>query len=420
MGAYGTNTDPRPIWVTGTDSALNLSGANPRYIFVQSIEMTPGTDARGGGGVGRVGNCDTITFEDCYIHNYSNNCAFLEGNDPDRLNNVTFRRCVIADAWQAGGNGTRGQGFMLGHCNNFTVEECIVIGNGWQNGLQPRSTEAHNFYTYAVMDNLVIRDCIIANGSFLGISGNGNNQTFTGNLCIGNVVGIGVRPQGCTADNNVVTECAWPGGGWDTQGIQSRTLWGGSHTELNQPGPTVIRNNLVYNNPGVAGAGNGAIQFESTSPADARASRTLSGNVVHGWDGPCVTVYSSGDPGVFSGNWFVANAGKPIVNFNPGASTGFSFSANHYFRADAGGAWFSGNRTASQWASFMGESGFTTTAPAFLDTTRTVGNYNALRGGAATSAAFLARARQQRRYAWDDNFTATAANAWIRAGFNLQ
>ncbi len=424
LGAFGTTTDPRPVWVTGTDSALNLSGANPRFIFVQSIEMTPGTDSRGGGGVGRVGNCDTITFEDCYIHNYTNNVAFLEGNDSDMCRNVTFRRCTIADAWQAGGQGTRGQGFMLGHAPNFTVEECIVIGNGWQNGGQPRSTEAHNFYTYAVMDNLTIRDCIVANGSFLGISANGNNGTFTGNLCVGNVVGIGARPQNCAVENNVVTECAWPGAGWDTQGIDSRTLWAGSHTELNLPGPITIRNNLVSNNPGVAGSGNGAIQYNSSNPGDSRAVRQMTGNVVHGWDGACLTVYSSGggyDPVTFSGNTLVANAGRPVVNFNPGSASGFSFSANRYFRSDAGGAWFSGSgsRTAAQWASFTGESGATTTAPAFLDTTRSVGTYNASLGGPATSAAFLARARQQRRYNWDENYTATTANAWIRAGFNM-
>ena len=54
-----------------------------------------------------------------------------------------------------------------------------------------------------------------------------------------------------------------------------------------------------------------------------------------------------------------------------------------------------------------------------VDTTRSVGTYNASLGGPATSAAFLARARQQRRYNWDENYTATTANAWIRAGFNM-
>jgi hypothetical protein len=53
----------------------------------------------------------------------------------------------------------------------------------------------------------------------------------------------------------------------------------------------------------------------------------------------------------------------------------------------------------------------------YLDPKRTVGTYNASLGGLPTSSAFLTEARKQSKDYWRPQYTASAVNNYIRAGF---
>ena len=432
LGAYGTGD--RPI-VLGTDGgAIIFQGANPRFIFVQSVEFAPNAGSNIGNGIYRIGNCDTITLEDVYIHGFQFNLQFQENQSTDNLNSITLYRCVVADSSPGLGYGS---GMLAGHCNDLVIDQCAFIGNGWANGSGTRSMFNHNFYLYGHCNRVTIRDTIVANGSYLGISCNSNYGSLLNNLIVGNCVGINARTQNTLVEGNIVTECeytnALDGGANDADSCGINMAAAMPETAaFNQYGPLTVRNNIVmgpcvplsFNSPWYSKP---AIKFHDRDLWDSRESRVLTGNIVYNWEGPCVLVENRGDviPSQVSGNTFWANNGaygaRPIFDFQQSSNpTQFSFSGNKYYRSDAGGTWFSNNgaaRTAAQWVANWSESGATTTSPVFSDPTRTVGTYAASVGLTGTRAAFLAAARANRRGSWNSNYTASAATAYIRAGF---
>lgn len=61
----------------------------------------------------------------------------------------------------------------------------------------------------------------------------------------------------------------------------------------------------------------------------------------------------------------------------------------------------------------------TRSRPAYVSPNRLLGTYNASLGKTGTLDAFLAEARKQSRQTWNPKYTASAVNAYIRAGFTL-
>ena len=430
MGAYGTGA--RPVWNTAGESSIIFG--NVSYVYVQSVEITPGP--AGGSGMGRIGACNTITLEDVYLHHAQFNLNF-DGDESARPTNIALLRCIVADSApnpQAG----YGSGILTGWVDGFLCDSCYFIGNGWGDGSGIRSIFNHNFYIYGQCDRVTIRNTVVANGSYNGISCNATRSVMQNNLVVGNCVGIMVRQNGSVVEDNVVCECEYQtldsgANESDSRGINIKRLMGEAIAQQSQhAGAATVRNNLVvgpcvpldFNAPYFTKS---AIVIADRDTWNAACTTEISGNIVYNWEGPCLLVENRAEdtPTAVTGNTFWANNGaygaRPIVRVDSNPShADCTFSGNHHYRSDAGGNWFGGAwgaTTYDSWVATVGETGSTSTAPDFTDPGRTVGQYAASIGLVGTRAAFLAACRAQRRGSWNTALEANEANTYIRDGF---
>ncbi|MEF3692484.1 MAG: hypothetical protein V3574_05530 [Candidatus Moraniibacteriota bacterium] len=98
---------------------------------------------------------------------------------------------------------------------------------------------------------------------------------------------------------------------------------------------------------------------------------------------------------------------------------GTTFSGNRFYKSGSTSDWFNPAGTYATWisSSYANESGSSNTQVTYTDPTRTVGSYAGTLGGTATTEGFMTLALGQSRASWNDNYTACAANNYIRAGF---
>ena len=71
----------------------------------------------------------------------------------------------------------------------------------------------------------------------------------------------------------------------------------------------------------------------------------------------------------------------------------------------------------SEWLSTTGETQASAEQVQFVDPDRTIASYMASLGQEASYDAFIGEAVQQSKYNWREAYTAAAANAYVRAGF---
>jgi len=101
---------------------------------------------------------------------------------------------------------------------------------------------------------------------------------------------------------------------------------------------------------------------------------------------------------------------------------GVQFSGNRYYSDAVPGEWFEADRrpfSPGDWATASGERDAVMKQQAFTDPGRCIETYMAQLGKSPTFDAFLDEVRRQSKTNWHPEFTATAVNAWVRAGFDV-
>ena len=138
-----------------------------------------------------------------------------------------------------------------------------------------------------------------------------------------------------------------------------------------------------------------------------------------------------GTPGVdLNGVEFIGNvlqqrtvADWELLEFRDSGPNGqTTFRNNTYYSELPANRWFNdkfGQYTLPQWASYAPETGAVSKKVNFPDSSRSCATYSASLGRPATLEAFLTEARKQRKGLWRAEYTASAANTYIRAGFGM-
>lgn len=126
ISAWGNPSDPRPIMSGG----FNVTFYN--FAVVSSLDVQPSPNGSRGGI--QFGNANAVSYnwwktivEDCRSEGHS--MVFISGGD--RKVDLTIRRCVFADGWNAGGhNSSPFNGLADGA--KLTIEECVFDRNGYK------------------------------------------------------------------------------------------------------------------------------------------------------------------------------------------------------------------------------------------------------------------------------------------------
>ncbi len=423
---YGDESLPLPVLRTGTLGAFTRSGgsASPfelSSLAIQNIHMWAHqrTAANGGEGLVWLKRGRDLLIEGCRFEGYSFNMVFQDVDGTH--NNIVLRRNAIIDAYFTS---FHSQGIFAAGVNNLTIEENVIDHNGWKAGVAPATIFNHNIYVTPTCSNVRLLKNIISDASSHGaqLRGGGvaNDNLFLKNpiallLGTGGAQGGGedpVVPLYGEAQRNVIMYSrdldANNGRGWALS-----TLWLSSG---------LITDNIIAH--GNAGSDPQGISIDD---AQGRGNFNLSitGNIIYDWR---CGVNLSGGPTRLNNITFSNNTVhlfgtgdqallKAPVRLSPGQVISRN---NRYFHLASANNWAEiefARTNVGAWNTMIGDQGSTSTERSFNDPGRSVETYMQSLGLEPTYAAFIARARNNRKGAWDTRFTAEAANAYIRAGF---
>ena len=126
---------------------------------------------------------------------------------------------------------------------------------------------------------------------------------------------------------------------------------------------------------------------------------------------------------IVSNNYFECPDKEMWVVENEDGVSGVAFTDNNYFSARATSEWFGNLESSYSYADWQAlstttDTGGTLTATTWVDDTRTVETYMTSLGQTATYDAFIVKAlAMMGKGTWDANYTASALNNYMRAGF---
>ena len=366
-----------------------------------------------------------LLIEDCYIRNYETNIVVQRYSGD--ITNVSIRRNVVVDAYSA--SGSHSQGAFVSKVDGLLMEGNVFDHNGWNESVAGGEATVfnHNVYMAVGSTDVVIRDNTFANASSHGLQARSGGQ-IAGNLFVRNpihlVVGNGdiPVPGGVLAriEGNVFFGSGTINGAPRGFGVGIQNL--------DPNGQSTLSNNLFVGDSESVGY---AIKLAPSSvdqPNVGINNLTISGNVVYGW-AKNLEIASSLVPGgtgryalnnvLVRDNHFQAVRDTLIIDHGPASLAQSIFTGNKYDAATSQATWFrvAGTSLALEaWQRDMEVTGVAA-AVSYPDPSRDIASYDTSIGGAGTTGAFVASAREQSRTSWHLKYTALSAIAYLRGGF---
>ena len=306
------------------------------------------------------------------FHGTGFSCDFdsFTGNYPER---VTFKRCVAAYNYPIG---SHGQGWFSNGAHYLTLDECILVQNGWNPARQVAKTVFNHSAYLHHQKNLLVDKCWNIDGSNMAwkLKSNvaANRTTLEGsydgtvNNCICSLCGIGISYGGNIEAVDI--------------GFLNQVSDGNIYIDMigGPPANRVRSGYCIKSIDGFSGTNNLFVQSDAISgnwPAvwvlDLFPNGVLNGNIdqslIHRWD----------------------SGSQPLVRIDP--VTGFTETNSIKDRLDS----------------------------EFVDPTLTLGSYAAARGLSPTTEALMAALAEQRYGNWREDLETPDCQAYLRAGFTL-
>ncbi len=434
IGTYGTGARPRIR--TGGQKFLESAGHNIEHLAIVGLEITANTyDGTNGDptAIFFYRHAADILLEDLYIHNWNFGVSTQGEGWNNSISNVTVRRCVIAECYCVGSGG-RPQGVFSNFTDGYILEDCFLLNCGYNPNVAGSIKNIYRHATYFDNDtrNTTVRDCVVAETSANGIHLRGSGSHVEDNLVfhcpIAIVVGGGDNPQntvgGATGQflNNVVME------GTDIDSTHQRG-WG---ITINNLGSGLVSGNIFAHR-----RANHSLSIPlSIDPGDVGVgvhNLTLRDNTVYDWDGKStfwrfntsvssITLQNNDFqnpnplPGALSGY-------ATFLELDPAYRNPVSGSGNQFSSPDPESTWFQvgGFGDLQFWRGRIGDTTSSRAQLNYVDPNRTWRTYmDMVEGrnrGTSTDQDLFTKWRQQARSTWDDRYTASRINAYIRAGF---
>jgi hypothetical protein len=437
MASYGSST-VRPIIKAGAYTIVYTTSKASSNIALVGLDFysnfndqsSPDFDpslGNAGSAIGLGPAMDNLLIEDCisryFLIDFSISPNFVS-------NNFALRRSIIVDAYEKVSG--HSQGLFISNINGVTIEDNVFDHNGW-NETWPvgRATQFnHNIY---MVDNLtgpiVVRNNIFARASLTGIQGRAGGD-FTNNLFAENPIGMNFSRGAAANVGGGIHQNVFLGARITPDGTNN-----GSAIQVLASKNALFDGNIISGDTWSAGT---AIEIDGqkdTIPATPGAlghdTSTIQNNIIYHWGLPYYSDYrlvANGVGGfslkaltVQNNDFQFGRNPTQLIYHGTTSIAEETWSSNRYFddQIPPNNLFTFGSQGGISFASWQSqvESTAINQQVSYPDPTRTVGSYNTSLGGAATTDAFLTRARQQSKYNWSDSYTANAVNNYIRAGF---
>lgn len=454
IGSYGSSGD-RPLFngVAGSDISYSaFYSGQLRWFAMHDIDFYANTrnpddpgyvSSSGTSGFFLAVNSPTIVtegilLEGCRFRYFKSNANI--GGPIGWLDGFTLRRNVFEYSYN---ETNRSQGLEIASINNLVVEENVFNHNGWliQNyyagsddtGLfAGGQATPYNHNMYATNNtNFTVRNNIFIDGSSSNtkiksqLPDYGVNITVDDNLYIGGEVNISFGDSGEHVSYSTVNPSVTRNVGVHTGRLNStnrEVAW--FFYNFNLDGG-IFRENLMIHqeDPLISNGGRFAhLQFSGRDVI-------YENNIIHNVYGTCPIYLNAPDSldnlqrsGIIFRNNNFDTHDAYIVDATVLANlSGFSFSGNKYNSTKITNTLFNVNGsvlTNAQWATLADDTSTFETAT-YPDPTRDVDTYMSSIGQTGTIDAFIAAARAQDRYNWDNRLSAAYVNNYIRQGFGL-
>jgi len=418
VAAYGDG-DLRPIvQAPSGKNGFYIGTGNLRFIAITGMEFRAPPEGSGQSGIRIVADTgEGLLIEDCLVSGFKDNLSLISEETLGGFDVVQVRRNVIVDS--AAPFGGHSQGMYCDALNQLLIEGNILDHNGWkENGTCPPTMFNHNIYVQDTCAPAIVRDNIIAQGSSHGLQLRVGG-TAENNLFVRNALAMHTSRNDSTIRRNVVLE------GRDIDGSNPR----GFGIEIKPIPSGVVEQNIIAHRR-AASSGGYAFQLHNSDTGVTNFQVTIRNNIVYDWQDVALVVRH---PDLALYNWigvrdnlFVSNDASAMIRFLPTQfdANKFQFWSNDYRTAQPSSSWFSiggASLSLTNWKADTNEWNAQVVNPVFIDPERTVDTYwqNVI-GEPGGFNEFMAQARKMSRAAWDNRFSATAVNAYIREGFGVQ
>ena len=149
--SYGTGPRPR------INGIFASGGVIRRGVAITELELVGSGQQNG---IAILESWGHILLEGLIVRGYHVNIAIQE-TGPGRLPDIKIRRCLIADAFDA--SGAHSEGIFMGSCDNWLIEECAFVDNGWLNQSGPSGDGfSHSIYIHQTCGSGTIRGIVSA------------------------------------------------------------------------------------------------------------------------------------------------------------------------------------------------------------------------------------------------------------------
>lgn len=418
IAAYGDGTVRPIVQAPAGKNGFYIGAGNQEFIAITGIEFRAPPEGSGQSGIRIVADQgEGLLIEDCHVSGFKDNLSLISDEGLGGFDIVQIRRNVIVDS--AAPFGGHSQGVFCDALNDLLIEGNVLDHNGWkENGTCPPTIFNHNIYVQDTCAPAIVRDNIISRGSSHGLQLRVGG-TAENNLFIRNALAMHTSRNDSTIRRNVVLESR------DIDASNPR----GFGIELKPIPSGIVEQNIIAHRRANSPGGY-AFQLHNSDTGVTNFQVTIRNNIVYDWEDVALVVRHP-DLALYSwivvrDNTFVSNDPSAMVRFVPTEfdSSKFQFWSNDYRTAQPVSAWFSiggAPLSLTDWKADTNEWNAQAVNPVFVDPDRTVDTYwqDVIQQPGGFDE-FMARARQMSRATWDNRFSATAVNGYIRAGFGMQ
>ncbi len=421
---YG-NTNVRPKIYTGNVTALNVIGTNCSNVMIEGLHFEAKHRTNNGEAVAiRIIETpfQNVLIENCYFGKFLSNITIHDpilNRNPSR-SNLKVRRSVLVDAYTTGAQNAGG--FFIDNVDSILFEDNVIDHNGWSETIAGATANGfrHNTYFQVGNRNLIFRNNIVSRAAATGGSFRCGGIIHN-NLFLSNPQNIQLGTFESTLN-------------WPTEfrtGEVSYNVILDSRPEGFDQGRGIdihrIKNAKIHHN--IIAHFTPISQYNNAIIVDETEGCNLSQNIIYNWgnnqssgiayaNGIAIGQNLRGTNQIDSNDVQMENRlGYCMIKY--GTFSNVTFNGNRYNNVLNQNSWFE-QGSLNNWIAASGEKNAVAMNVPYINSDRDLRAYIKSLTGDADVRRFYDGCRALSKSSWDENFTATRVNQFIREGFNLR